>query len=631
MKTAGSSALPPLLFRPAVRIGEGPRAYSRRLADENRLSLRWLERNGFRFDSAVLRAMGCATPTGANEVLDAYLEAVSASSIRFPGSWLRRLSRFCPACVRENDLWRVDWELRFADACSIHGLWLIDHCDCGVALDWHRRSMLTCPHGHLLREARSAQCPRALCSLSGQIASRALKQPGRDRSGEFGNFDLGQYQQLVLLLGSFGVPDPHAPARRMNRINVLSASWPISCTAAEIVAGWPAAFEHVLRSRQDAARGSTREGQLEGTFGKLYSKLYRGRPNVFGELRRVFESFVTSNWTGGLGRRNRRLAPKTVREALWRPVGSMARRCPSSARTSVLSKSEGVLIVRRRTAGGRTYCVVKADWNSADAERKLSLSETAKYLGLSETRARAAALAQILPARRTGGFNSPWQISLKHLAAILQKGARVPVLPEVPPQAVALGHALKFWRLSDAVALAVLRAVIGGQMAVVGRISQRRGLAGWLVSSSDIRRLQLAAFVDQGSEHIALPAAARMLGIKDEVMYLLARRGVVDVHYCSFGAKRACGAVTPGALEKFNQRFILGRDLAAQACISPRALIKELDRYLVSPISGPGVDGGRQAVFKRGPALDAAMAEIIRRAPTSESATSRDQCRQIDP
>lgn len=145
---AASQAGITLLHRVEVQVGDGPRAFIERLAEANRLPVRFLVERGVEWQPDTLRSLRCAPPIGVDTGLDQYLESVSRGRRDCPEGWIWRRWRYCVDCVREGKRWALAWEVRFIDACVAHRKWLVDTCGhCGRATTLEHLMQLRCDCG----------------------------------------------------------------------------------------------------------------------------------------------------------------------------------------------------------------------------------------------------------------------------------------------------------------------------------------------------------------------------------------------------------------------------------------------------------------------------------------------------
>lgn len=483
-----------------------------RLAEASRMS--WAELSG-------LVEFGQLS-TGRDEGEAAYLRdcCINESDSR---AFIRRRSRFCPGCLLDRPRWRLGWELLFADACSECGRWLLDTCpSCEEPLSWRRDALLRCPCSGSLCVGTNHAAPPAVAALS-----RALERIGAGELPTEGSCLAGlsivQSVQLVRLLGTYGNWRGERMPQKVVDADVLSVSWPISTTAAEIIATWPVGFERLLdqlrsRSKPDGA------GRLGRAFGGFYSALYRGLKGVeFDFVRRAFENYIARAWTGTMGRRNRRIDEEILSRMEWIPAAIACRLAGISARRlRRLVDSGSVSADRRLGLSGREYLMVRRDDMNrlaAQSEGDVTLTMAAAALGLKRRRLSILLPALSPAADRLSAGASSWVIPRKWLDWWIGRLAGLPSLLQVDSSTqVSLDTVLRYWSLEDSEVAMIFKSVQCDELAPVGALTSLRGV-GSMVFPADVLRSLLATGRSTHRGHVTVPEVAERLDVKQEVAY----------------------------------------------------------------------------------------------------------------
>ena len=521
------------------------------------------------------------------------------------GALVTRWARYCPGCLAERGRWRLGWELRFADACPGCGRWLLDTCPaCGARQTWRRSALERCPLcGENLLSADSREAPDAMVQLSRALEACAIHGHVPPGVAVLEGLDVEQGVQVVRLLGAYGGWDGSRVPQKILDSDVLENSWAISSVAAEILCAWPAGFHHLLgRLRQRADTQSA--GRMRGAFGGLYAAIYRGlKSQAFDFLRHAFEDFIATDWSGAIGRRNRNLDQAVLKRMTWIPPRA-ARRLygVSASELGALIRSGAVASLTRRSASGREFRMVRRD----DIERSrrnradyVTLEAAARQLGLKRQR-----LSRLLPvlcpeACKDAVQGVPWNIPRSWLEGWVGRLSRYPSISPVDAQVfVTLGERLRFGGPNDEeigrILLALQREAIG-DVGVVGGVR--------LLPSVVLRRVDLGRILDRGAEEadrawLKVQDVADILAVKQEVAYHWVRKGLLPSHEALEHGRRV-RRVSVAELQGFQQRYVLGRDIARGRQTSPRNVMKRLHAAGVKAVSGPGVDDGRQVIFER--------------------------------
>ncbi|MDD5249118.1 MAG: TniQ family protein [Rhodocyclaceae bacterium] len=596
-----------LLIRPQAEIGEGPRGYLSRLAEANRLTVMDLSKMQLAFHAETLRRERCAPVRGINPLLDNYLESVSAQLANHPGAWVHRHARFCPQCLQASGYWQFGWELLFADACPIHGIWLIDACSsCGQALTWRRARLLRCDCGRTFAGHAAVACPPAVSHLSRVVTEKLLGETSSHALGTTDGLDVEQLQRLIRFLGCYTDTDPGPRPQKIVNLDRLSVSWRLVSLAAEVIEQWPTSL-HAVLDRMQRERATDGGGRLGGRFGYFYTALYRGFPEPeFAPLRDAFENYVAEHWRGALGHRNRRLPAGILQRAAWIPANHACDQLGiSRRRLTQLIGANKIAGETRVGLTGRTFIVVRREdvaRQLLQIEQEVDLFEAARMLGLTKRRMQSLVVRLFPEAYRPESAGTPWTIPRGRLDALVGIADQLNSAETIEDGAVAFGHVLQFWPWTDATVADALAAVIARTLVPVAALRGISGVPALIFREEDLR-VWHAGTHPLATGLLTVPQVADRIGIKQEVAYALVRSGLLSSQAIDHGKKRDVAWVSPAELEAFGRRYRFARDLAGSMGCSPRWLIDGLGLLGVRPISGPHIDGCRQVVYESTHAL----------------------------
>lgn len=575
-----------LLVFPEQMADEGPCGFRFRLAASNLLSIP---------DLAELELSGEIEPIHAGIFGRPFFDEGAFTP------WVSRWSRFCPSCLGSRQCWLIGWEVLFADACAECGCWLVDTCSaCAGSISWKRDQLLKCICGRYLPDEKACAAPTAVVRLSQALQSVALGSKPTDMPA-FHGLSLGQCVRLVRLLGTYGNGEGRSFPQKVNQIDSLQVSWPITSMAAEILESWPVGLTRLLENLR--GHGSAEDkGKLSKAFSGFYSALYKGfRDTEFDLLRTAFESYVAAHWRGALGKRNRRLDESVLKAMSWIPANHACRVLKVSRRRLNDLIHDGRLRGEKRlTAGHRQFIVV----NRSDVEKLaltlddgITLSDVSIRLGLKKQRL-LALLPIICPeAKKLGAQGCPWAIPvtwIEHWEALIR------TLGKAEPKdsgVVALGHLIRYWPWTDEQIGLLLVDILKGEIAPAGVLKSGCGI-GALVLHVDRLDHWFSGKQRVPCAELTIPDIALRIGVKQEVAYALVRSGLLQATLRKAG-RRPEQRVKVAALEEFERRYILGRDIARLLGRSPRAVADFLLADGVRPVAGPGVDNCRQIVFQR--------------------------------
>lgn len=597
-----------LLIRPQLTLGEGPQGFLFRLAEANGLGLATLIDLGVYFDAHVLKRLGFF-PSQSLEV-SPYAKALECELVLNLNSWNRTAPRFCPECLREKGYWRFGWEILFFDACPVHHAWLMDRCPtCNQYLSWKRPELLRCACGAWLASHSLTRCPDSVARLSEALAHCIEPKEGEAPISITQPMQVGQLQRLVRLLGAYGDPFAMPKPQKILGTVRLDVSWHLTSLAAEIIDQWPQSFFSMLSQMNDDP-STLGAGRLRGRFGHFYSLLYRGLPEPeFDFLRHAFEEFVSEHWRGSFGGHNRWMVERLPKKLAWIPakharqiLGVSQRRLQTLIATGVMSSE------LRHGQSGRSFLFIRRADVEAMADRTtesvVDLVTAASLLGLKKRRA-ALVIPLLMPGvRKFGQARCIWEIPRALVDRILSIGHALPVRPPLQAEEITLGHVIRYWPWSDDSLANCLEACLKSDLLPIAYAQGTQGISGLVFPLSELKEWHASRAKNLVS--YSIQEVADCLSIKQEVAYFLVRKKLLKAEPTKVGRKMM-SRISAQDLVAFGDRYVFGRDLAAELEISPKAASEKLARLGVRAVAGPGIDGCRQLLFARGENLNTAM------------------------
>lgn len=588
----------PPLIRPKVGIGEGPLGYIHRLAETNRVGGR-PELLGVVFDSkSLLKALCLPTDSRTRR----FVASVTVARHLFPQAWISRGCRFCPICLAEARLpvWRLGWELAFADACVDHKVWLVDHCSrCGAGVTWRRPRLLQCLCGRVLAREATAACADSVVGLAKTIVGSVFRDDCETKLTWIESLNLGQINRLVRFVGGYGGAAEGKFPQKIRVAQALATSWPYSTLAAEVLGNWPDAFTCVVEA---VATGHKSESKLlSARFGHFYRHIYTALGEAeFEPVRVAFCEYLLKNWQAPITRRNRRLPTASFNRGSWLP-GKAARQALGISKAQLeIAMSEGRLEWQSRDGvDGRKLIVV-----SRESVRKLrrkavpsvGLRAAAAALGIGRARARVLIprLFSLPDVRASSGL---WQIPERALASVLRKINALQELQQKSAAQVRMSDVLKHWGWSDEDLTKLILGIHRGGIVPLGRLKNTIGLAGLVFEAAWLRAWQRAR--SSPSRQFSIPDTALRLGVKQEVAYWLVRSGLLAVTRGSGGRDHRGNRVSDDEICRFGREYVSACELASHFRTSSRSIIAQLHDAGVNPLVSSERKPCRQAFYLR--------------------------------
>lgn len=493
--------------------------------------------------------------------------------------------RWCPVCLAERQVLDGVWGLKLVCACQVHGIWLHDTCPrCGEPQRWAGTEIHRCHCGALLSSSAPDAADEAVLKLTRAVQGMPSVWPWLASP----EITTAHWHRAVRYLGGFGAATPPSRPGQPAMLHRMTQSRALISGAAGLLDNWPENFNCMLKAYQPS--GST-SPSLQRAFSPLYGVLYADlSADCFQFLRDAFEAHLHEHWWGLVCRRNRRLDRRVVEthpRLGLKQAASAAGIPPSVVRHLVQAELlPSTSAARHGPCRAATVHTADVDPLRALCSDAANLSEAAQRLGLPEARMRqfvSAGLIKPLIARGGQGRSARWLFAQQELARLYVKG---------PIEGMTLRHVLRYAHLSDAELIALVAAVVDGSLDEgSGQLTGCRPL-GQVRIRQDRLRSWLADRRLNEDKGMSIDAAARMLGVKQQVAYCLVRQGLLG----SIDGGKLGRRVLAQHLKLFTESYISLKELAMTSQISSCAL---LGRITVAPASGPAIDGNRQIFFRR--------------------------------
>jgi hypothetical protein len=258
-------------------------------------------------------------------------------------------------------------------------------------------------------------------------------------------------------------------------------------------------------------------------------------------------------------------------------------------------------IVRHRE-GGRLILIERECLQEfkRELEQALYLKQTEKALGVSRKRVMELVTAGLLSPLRGPSVDGcgDWKFSKWEVAGLLAGAERrVRVAKSVVGNSVSFLMAFrKLARVNIGMAQ-FLRSILDGEIVPCGKAA-KPGLAALLFSKAQVSDYACRQRRKQMGETYSALEAAKLLGVPRDVVYFLARKGVL-LSRSKAGERYPDLLIGKDGLEAFNSAYVLPAKVAKQLGTVSGQLTRLLTAQGIQPISGPRVDGGRQYVFRK--------------------------------
>lgn len=497
--------------------------------------------------------------------------------------------RWCPLCLQDNEHWRAEWELAMVSTCAIHRSRLVDRCpNCESAVYWRGLNLKRCLCGwrlsaskHIVQADLSAVESAILSSIYPEQFSRQDTTPPyylRPMNND-------QLHRFVLFIGCWDLPKRKPPYK-------TDIGWAIAAASKveRTIADWPNSYFSIL-DHQRATHPN--ESRLIRQLGFFYRAVYKEfREPEFTFLRDATETYLSERWPGTLDQRHRhiRLSAVAKNQNVSQTRLSKDAHVPARFIRRWL-QDEKIDGQSFHLPTGRTRATIRADEISkvAALRNHIYLNQAADALHLPERRVVELIRSGLLYGAAPSA-GERWLIPHGEIERLRRQLNAIEMLDDA--DSLTWDQIFRY-RMAPQIAFgALVSAIFAGDIRVVRSCRGRTilGFADFSVEGDSLKR-----WIASTTDGIALPALQSLLGIKQEVIYHLADREIIQTKSCGRLGRR----VSIEEIERFKAVYVTGAELAKVWKTSPRKVDSTLTQSGVQPISGPKADGGRQNIFLR--------------------------------
>lgn len=489
------------------------------------------------------------------------------------------LACWCPVCISGSDShWRSSWEMA-GSACFEHECWLSEQCPgCCHQMSWRRARFTQCACGQDLRNVESA-------SFSPQIKALLRNEQPGDLSDLYrlSKIERWNLARAVGALDAFGLRGK--PFKKASSRSPGVARDIIDRGANILLSDGGCSFLHRLRLSTPRSNVPLTSEVFPGLLVSLRKNL---GPNELNWMLALLDRYVEY-----AAEQSSPVIWESRQRASEKAGGSVASRKPRARSIVTTLSAQGKTPHVRRTKTGRTkVAITDAEWRETqerDAEF-VGIKRAARRFELSAPRLRALIEAGLV----RGEDSRVNEQSIARFVGMILERSR-PLDKSSSNLVVPLTHVLRslvpLHRTSDLFNRIVDESIptyFDGRTAI--------GIDSLFIRETDLAMLASPEVHARSARTIV--EAARMLCLKDEVMYHLVNIGLIAAT-TEQRNRRNARVIADAEIRRFSNTV----ETLASACrcndIPLRvglAWARENGRQLVS---GPTIDGGRQYFVRR--------------------------------
>lgn len=417
------------------------------------------------------------------------------------------LTKFCPYCLKDEPIFKSEWEDANAMWCDKHECWLMDSCSaCKQALRWQREKLLHCRCGHAL--TRNVPPPIKDVQLN-ELHWLKGKKPTPLKAPKL---NVKDRLATIMLLGSYSVTDGLNIPTHKRHGSEVEAKRPLVMAGLALIRNWPNSYHDFLDDlywRSVCALPKTRESRLFKSYGRKLSEQLKTTND--GELISKYQSVFEQYTKRTLNKRHRAVKPVVVNQNRWMTVKQASKELGLAKSAIYRLVEKGLLRQHAKlTPKSRTFNLIEkssvADFVGQFGEL-LNTTSATKYLGITKK--------QFRDLRHTKSVNSLLQTDDKCVAQYFAKKEldklwghwKEKNFRATPDDTVSFSWATKYIQLPRTCRLLLLfKAINKGKLAVYRDRSGEQGLRQFCLSKKEVllwskEFRQQAASAQKGSRH----------------------------------------------------------------------------------------------------------------------------------
>lgn len=519
-------------------------------------------------------------------------------------------AKYCPECLIKDNYYRSIWDVAPVTACPIHGCLMYDECpNCWSPVNWARGHVSLCERcDYDFRTAPPIRVKKESLALTKCIYSLCGILPDSINLDKSGNplyaMDLANVLMVVFFVAGqlAGMTETTGKVLAANLRNVdlhhnLSEAF-------SIFDNWPNNFYGFLDSIRNRLIGSEYSTGLNHDFGTFHSNLAKRFSDCeFHLIREAYETYLTNQWDGGYISARCRLLSKqnnSHNRYVTKEKAQKILRVKEQKIDSLLKSGELTGVLKQM----KTRTMFLIDKRSVERlkkeyEKYMDLQETAELLGIGDKLVIQLSCDKILTSIDgpiMGGARR-WLYKKEGIESFLLKfGEHIKDMGDSSPK-ITLQSSIRRLTGSKLGLVDLVRAVFSGEVRPCGK-GIGKGLAGYLFYYRDITDLLRRKKKKERGNLFTVVEAARMLGLKEQVLYFLLEKEIVCAEP---SARRKLGfaLLHIDSIKSFEATYTTISVLAKKHKTSPKNLVKLLIQRGISPVSGPSYDNGRQYIFRK--------------------------------
>jgi hypothetical protein len=514
--------------------------------------------------------------------------------------------KYCPACLREGNYFRWIWDYAPVTACPIHKCLLYDECpSCLIRLTWRRSQLGLCNCGYEFKTAPLIHIRNEGMFLVNQIyalCGMPMSSEEDKSDNPLYSLDLPYLLNVVFFMAGqiHGIVDIKGKTAATSFRNIHLHYYLMD--GFSVFENWPTRFFRFLEELRIRNNGNGESTGIRQDFGSFNRNLLNHfHDSEFDFMKTVYGIYLSQQWDGGyLNQKHKILSKQPIchKKYVTKQHAQEILHVKEKELKRLLETGRMIGITRKMKS--RTMYLL--EYNSVQAYVKNSkecyvdLPETVMILGIGHEAVAKLAKTGLLGSNY--GKGNSWRFQRIAVEDLLRRiEEKIKKYDGDAQEILDMRTVLRKLTGSKLCIINYVQGILAGDLVPCGR-GTKKGLAGLLHTKRNITEYLGSKLRHERRNLYSLTEVAPMMGLKEEVAYFLAKKGLFSIAAETNGTQRN-KFVTIEAIDSFNATYTTLTELAKKNYTSPKCLVRILIRYGIEPVSGPTIDGGRQYIFKK--------------------------------
>lgn len=506
------------------------------------------------------------------------IESISSNNIRY-----------CPLCLKENNYFRIHWQMKTAFICLKHKVWLKDCCpSCEEPVKYNRSLLGRCYCGAILANQAVKGIPHSVYLLQQYLLDIKLAQttPPQQMIKTYLKLTMTERTDYCLFMLRW-LPTTIIE-RRKNGVSLYSEINQLReqiIIFADLFIQGASGFWRIVEQLNELDKHYRLENKLEKlVFNKFYQCFYKEFPDrKFLVFRKLIEKYIKKFWKKQLTYRNILFNSNLIKNHPWIPINQVIdefKLSPSQIQKAIQDK---LIIVLEEQKENRKFILLYKPSIQLKIEQikdKINYTQAMQILGVTKKQLNQLieenSFSQITPPKKS--HNLQWQFSLQEILAYLKELFEVEA--DVEEETVTIAEAMRIIGSRIDNPLPKLLNEIKDQEITVTIVNDYRNIKALAISKRELNNwIQEAS--GNGNKYFTIPQLAKILNINQQLTYQLVNVGLIEYIEDKITKKRL---IKEEAISSFKEKYIFLAKISKTIEISSKTLIDYLAFRKVFPI-----------------------------------------------